>query len=190
MNERGFSAEHARQELREVSWDQVMDFLSQKAKQGETINVGRSDGSKSQGELYSIDRSTGLITVVFQDGEKIKYKKVDITTFLNWQGMTVHAPESSSKLPEIGDVREKIVSTGGLLALGALSTYATAKLEGLMYPNLLETYNGANTFLEDMVVFVAHHYEKNPTTTMLVGSCIAAIHIALEKRKAAQRRLH
>lgn len=188
MNERGFRPEEGRAEVKISSPAEVKAFLTQKITPGETIAVGRRDGSKSEGAIYHIDRNTGDITTSFEENGKVKYKKVDLITFLNWQGISIEVPKVKEELPEPSDAKEKILSAGGLLALGALSTYGAAKLEGLMYPKLLETYNGANTFLEDMVVFVAHHYEKNPTTTMLVGSCVAAIHIALKKRKAAQQK--
>lgn len=188
MNERGFHPEQGRMEEEISSPAEVKVFLTQKITTGETITVGRSDGSKSEGIIYNIDRETGDITTSFEEDGKVKYKKVDLVTFLKWQGISIETPKVKAELPEPPDAKNKILSAGGLLALGALSTYTAAKLEGFFYPNLLETYNDTNTFLEDMAVFVAHHFEKNPTTTMLVGSCIAAIHIALEKRKAAQRK--
>ena len=188
MNERGFRPEEGRAEIKNSSPEEVKAFLTQKMTQGETITVGRGDGSKSTGTIYNIDRTSGIITTSFQDNGQTKYKEANLITFLKWQGMTIDMHEIQKELPEPLDAKEKILSAGGLLALGAISTYATAKLEGLMYPKLLETYNGTNTFFEDMRVFVAHHFQNNPTTTILIGSCIAALGIALKKRGEQQQR--
>lgn len=184
MSEHGYRPEH-RDSEQTLSASEVKAFLTQKLIPGETINVERSNGSKNTGSIHHLDRSTGSVTVQFTEDGKTKFKTIDLLRFLKWQGISVDLPpEQVTDTVETGKSSEKILSAGGLVALGALITYGTAKMEGLMYPHLLEHYNASNSYFEDMRVFVAHHYANNPTTTMLVGTCIASAVLAIKLRMA------
>jgi len=187
MNERGFSPEQREQEAKVITGEKIRSFMIDKIQSGDSIMVGRSDGSKNEGTIYHCSDDLTEVIVRFQDGERIFHKTVDLKTFFEWQGLTAETPTEEQKDESRGSIETKdvILSAGGLLALGALGTYAVAKLESFKYPHLLESYD-TNTFFENWRVFVAHHYAENPSTTMLIGSCIGAFLIFM--KSAANRR--